>query len=109
MRCLPCSNSCDERSFDFLVDLTCVDYLNYRDAEDRFGLVYQLANAESAERITVRTFVNDPEPTVPSAVPLWEGANWLERSVRYVRHPLYGSSGPAADSAARAVHRVSAA
>jgi NADH-quinone oxidoreductase subunit C len=83
----------DVRRFDLLVDVTCVDYLNYRDAEDRYGLVYLLANTESAERITLRTFVNAPEPTVPSAVPLWEGANWLEREVfdmvgiRFEGHP----------------------
>ena len=71
-------------NFDFLVDITCVDYLLYRDAKDRFGLVYQLANSESNERITVRCFVNDPDPTVPSAVSLWEGANWLEREVWYL-------------------------
>ena len=32
----------DELGFDLMVDITCVDYLNYRDAEDRFGLVYLL-------------------------------------------------------------------
>ena len=38
-------------------------------------------------------FVNDPEPTVPSVVELWEGANWLEREVwdmfgiRFAGHP----------------------
>ncbi len=69
------------RGFDLLVDITCVDYLEYRDAKDRFGLVYLLANTETAERLTVRCFVNDPEPSVPSAVDLWEGANWVEREV----------------------------
>ena len=67
--------------FDMLVDVTCVDYLEYDDATDRFGMVYLLANTETNERITVRTFVNDPEPSVPSAVGLWEAANWLEREV----------------------------
>ncbi|HEV2970289.1 MAG TPA: NADH-quinone oxidoreductase subunit C [Pirellulales bacterium] len=70
-----------ERRFDFLVDITCVDYLHYRGASDRFGLVYLLAGTESNERITVRTFLNEPDLTVPSAVPLWEGANWMEREV----------------------------
>ncbi|MGD0518819.1 MAG: NADH-quinone oxidoreductase subunit C [Thermoguttaceae bacterium] len=80
-------------NFDLLVDITCVDYLHYRDAKDRFGLVYQLANSESNERITMRCFVNDPDPTIPSAVSLWEGANWLEREVwdlfgiRFSGHP----------------------
>ena len=79
--------------FDLLVDISCVDYLNYRDAKDRFGMVYLLANPETNERITVRTFLNDPQPTVPSMVDLWAGANWLEREVwdlfgiRFTDHP----------------------
>jgi NADH-quinone oxidoreductase subunit C len=83
----------EHRGFDLLVDITCVDYLRYRGAKDRFGLVYLLANTENNERITVRTFVNDPEPAVPSVAPLWEGANWLEREVwdmfgvRFEGHP----------------------
>lgn len=71
----------NERHFDFLVDITCVDYLNYRGATDRFGLVYLLAGIDSNERLTVRTFLDEPDLTVPSAVPLWEGANWFEREV----------------------------
>jgi NADH-quinone oxidoreductase subunit C len=83
----------EEYDFDLLVDVTCVDYLSYRDAVDRFGLVYLLANTETNERMTVRCFVNDPDPTVPSVTPLWEGANWLEREVwdlfgiRFTGHP----------------------
>ena len=82
-----------EHGFDMLVDITCVDYLNYRDAADRFGLVYLLANTGSNARITVRTMLNEPELTVPTAVPLWEGSNWLEREVwdmfgiRFEGHP----------------------
>jgi NADH-quinone oxidoreductase subunit C len=71
----------EEEGFDLLVDITCVDYLNYRDAHDRFGLVYLLANTESNERLTLRTFVNEPNVSVPSAVTLWPGADWLEREV----------------------------
>jgi NADH-quinone oxidoreductase subunit C len=70
-----------ERGFDFLSDITCVDYLNYRDATDRFGLVYLLVGTQSNERITVRTFLNEPDLVVPSVVLLWEGANWMEREV----------------------------
>jgi NADH-quinone oxidoreductase subunit C len=83
----------DQQGFDLLVDITCVDYLRYRGAKDRFGLVYLLANTENNERITVRAYVNDPEPAVRSVVPLWEGANWLEREVwdmfgiRFDGHP----------------------
>ena len=83
----------EQHGFDLLVDVTCVDYLDYPDAADRFGLVYLLANTETNGRIAVRCFVNDPEPTVPSVVGLWEGANWLEREVwdmfgiRFDGHP----------------------
>ncbi|MGQ9913998.1 MAG: NADH-quinone oxidoreductase subunit C [Thermogutta sp.] len=83
----------DEIGLKLLVDITCVDYLYYSGAKDRFGLVYLLANPETSERITVRTFVNDPDPEVPSATDLWEGANWLEREVwdmfgiRFAGHP----------------------
>ncbi|MBX3411095.1 MAG: NADH-quinone oxidoreductase subunit C [Pirellulales bacterium] len=71
----------DARHFDLLVDVTCVDYLQYRNAPDRFGLVYLLAQSETNERITLRCYVGEVDLTVPSAVPLWEGANWLEREV----------------------------
>lgn len=81
------------QGFDLLVDVTCVDYLEYRDATHRYGLVYVLANTSTNQRLTVRVFVDDPEPAVRSVVPLWEGANWLEREVwdlfgiRFVGHP----------------------
>jgi NADH-quinone oxidoreductase subunit C len=83
----------DRRGFDLLVDVTCVDYLSYRDAEHRFGLVYLLANTATNERIVLRAFVDEPDLTVPSAVPLWKAADWLEREVwdmfgiRFEGHP----------------------
>lgn len=70
-----------ECGFDLLVDITCVDYLHYRGAKDRFGLVYCLADNVGNRRLIVRCFVNEPDLTVASAVPLWEGANWMEREV----------------------------
>jgi NADH-quinone oxidoreductase subunit C len=72
--------------FDMLAELTAADYLNYPDARDRFGVVYVLVNTATGERIVVKTFVNDPEPTLPSAFPLWKGADWLEREV----YDMYG-------------------
>jgi NADH-quinone oxidoreductase subunit C len=70
-----------QRGFDFLADITCVDYLNYREATDRFGLVYILVNTQTNERITLRTFLNEPDLVVRSVVSLWPGANWMEREV----------------------------
>lgn len=71
----------DDHGFDLLVDITCVDYLNFRNATDRFGLAYLLCNPATNERITIRVFLNEPDLAVESVVPLWEGANWLEREV----------------------------
>jgi len=76
MRCLK-----DRFAFDLLVDVTCVDYLGYRGAKDRFGLVYLLANTRTSQRFTVRVPLNEPHLSVPSMVPLWSGADWMEREV----------------------------
>ena len=70
-----------QAGFDLLVDITCVDYLHYRGATNRFGLAYLLANTQTAERMTVRAMLDEPDLKIASVVPLWEGANWLEREV----------------------------
>ena len=67
--------------FDFLADVAGIDYLHYPNATDRFAVVYALANSTTAERVFVKTFVNDPDPTLPSVVELWKGADWMEREV----------------------------
>src|SRR5579864_2087785 len=64
--------------FDLLAELTAADLLEYPDARNRFRVVYVLVNTATGERINVRTHVDDPDPTLPSAVPLWQGANWME-------------------------------
>ncbi|MFV0442575.1 MAG: NADH-quinone oxidoreductase subunit C [Planctomycetaceae bacterium] len=67
--------------FDMLADMTAVDYLDYPEATDRFGVVYLLANTATGERLTIKTFVNPPEPKLTSAYSLWRGSDWLEREV----------------------------
>jgi NADH-quinone oxidoreductase subunit C len=83
----------DEFGFDYLVDVTCVDYLHYRGATDRFGLVYLLSSTVNNDRLTVRVMLNEPDLVVLSMTSLWEGANWFEREVydmygiRFDQHP----------------------
>ena len=83
----------DVHGFDMLVDITAVDYLETQDAADRYGVVYPLLNTETGERLIVKTFVNDPDPEVPTVTPLWRGADWMEREVydmfgiRFRGHP----------------------
>ncbi len=76
-----------------LVDLTCVDYLNYPGAADRFGVTYNLLSHAHHHRLWLKVFVNDPDPVVPSVTPVWRGAEWMEREVydmfgiRFTGHP----------------------
>ena len=67
--------------FDMLIDITAADYLHYAGAKDRFGIVYALLNTTTGERIYIKVFVNEPDLTLPSAFPLWKGADWMEREV----------------------------
>jgi NADH-quinone oxidoreductase subunit C len=74
--------------YNMLTDLTCVDYLNYPGApkEGRFGLVYIFtsvppAGGEGTPRLILRVFLNEDDLAVDSLVPLYAGAEWLEREV----------------------------
>jgi NADH-quinone oxidoreductase subunit C len=72
--------------FDMLADLTAVDYLEYPDATDRFGVIYCLLDTTGGRRLIVKTYLNEPELTVPTAYDLWRGADWMEREV----YDMYG-------------------
>jgi NADH-quinone oxidoreductase subunit C len=83
----------DDCGFDFLTDIAGIDYLNYPDATDRYGIVYALTNLSTGERVFVKAHANDPDPELPSVVSLWKGADWMEREVydmfgvRFRGHP----------------------
>ncbi len=72
--------------FDLLAELSGADYLQYPDAKDRYGVWYILVNTTTGRRLIVKTFANDPEPSVPSVFSLWKGADWMEREV----YDMYG-------------------
>jgi NADH-quinone oxidoreductase subunit C len=71
----------DEGGYDMLVDITAVDYLEYPDATDRFGVVYALLDTRTGARVFVKTMLNEPDLALPTVVPLWRSADWLEREV----------------------------
>lgn len=84
----------DERThFEQLADLTCVDYLHFPKARDRYGVTYNLASLTHGHRLWVKCFANDPNPEVPSVTSIWAGADWPEREVydlfgiRFTDHP----------------------
>jgi len=76
---------------NFLSDLTAVDMLRLRETP-RFDVVAQLYSLPNRTRLRLKTGVNDGEP-VPSLVPIWNGANWLEREcydmfgITFAGHP----------------------
>jgi NADH-quinone oxidoreductase subunit C len=67
--------------FEQLCDLTCVDYLNYPNADDRYGVTYSLLSLTHNHRLWLKCFVNDPSPAVASVTSIWRGAEWMEREV----------------------------
>jgi NADH-quinone oxidoreductase subunit C len=83
---LKCLNAFKAAGFDQLTDLTAVDLLEYGDASDRFEVVYCLLNVDSGLRLIAKTYLNEPDLTIPSATPIWFGADWLEREV----YDMYG-------------------
>jgi NADH-quinone oxidoreductase subunit C len=75
--------------FDFLVDVTAVDYP--KDPQ-RFELVYILYSFPRNEHIRIKARIAENE-SAPSITSLFKGANWLEREVfdmfgiRFDGHP----------------------
>jgi NADH-quinone oxidoreductase subunit C len=67
----------NDEQFDYCVDITAV---HYPQREKQFDVVWVLYSFARNERMRVKTQILDGE-SLPSSVPIWEGANWLEREV----------------------------
>ncbi len=69
----------DDQSCQFtcLVDITAVDW---PEEEKRFEIVYNLLSVKHNQRVRV-SLQTDEETPVPSAVSVFNSANWLEREV----------------------------
>lgn len=76
--------------FNLLSDATCVDRYP---VEPRFELNYQLVSIPRRDKVRLRVWIGGQDPAVDSLVPVWPGANWLEREVfdlfgiRFLGHP----------------------
>lgn len=64
-------------AFNFLTDETAVDMLHLRESP-RFDVVALLYSLSNRVRLRIKAGCDDGD-AVPSLVPLWNGANWLER------------------------------
>jgi NADH-quinone oxidoreductase subunit C len=67
----------DELAFAMLIDLTAVDMLRLR-TNPRFDVVVLLYSLKNRIRLRIKAGVDDGQ-AVPSLVPIWRGADWLER------------------------------
>jgi NADH-quinone oxidoreductase subunit C len=79
------------QEFDYLVDITAVEY---RDAERELEVVWNLRALARAEDLRVKVPLARSGPLeVPTCTDLWKGADWLEREtwdmfgVRFAGHP----------------------
>ena len=67
------------QEFDYLVDITAVDY---RDPERALEVVWQLRSIPQRKDLRVKVAIERDEALeVKSCWDLWRGANWLEREV----------------------------
>jgi NADH-quinone oxidoreductase subunit C len=76
--------------FNLLTDATCVDRYP---VEPRFELNYHLVSIPRRDKVRLRVWIGGQDPVVDSLVPVWPGANWLEREIfdlfgiRFNGHP----------------------
>jgi NADH-quinone oxidoreductase subunit C len=68
----------DALQFDLLTDATCLDRFPM---EPRFELNYHLVSIPRRSKIRLRVRLTGGDPVVDSLVPVWPGANWLEREI----------------------------
>ena len=80
-----------DQRYDFLADVTAVEY---RDTELPLEVVYELFSLTHGRALRVKAQLpKDQALEVESVVPLWRGADWLEREVydmfgiRFIGHP----------------------
>lgn len=70
-------------SYNFLVDVTAVDYSLMEDVLTkydyaRFMVVYHLYSYKTGNRVRVKTPVHEKELSIRSVTSLWKSAGWLE-------------------------------
>lgn len=79
-----------ELNFNFLTDITGI---HYPETELPIGVIYHLHSFRNNVRIRIKVFLEDKNPSIPTATGLWHGANWMEREtydffgVNFEGHP----------------------
>ena len=66
----------NELGFNFLTDITGI---HFPEAKLPIGVIYHLHNFRQNVRIRIKVFLEDQNPSIPTAFVLWKGADWMER------------------------------
>ena len=66
------------QQYNYLVDVTAVEY---RDPERPIEVVYELFSLDRRAPLRVKAELAKDRLEIDSVVPIWAGANWLEREV----------------------------
>ncbi len=69
----------DEYGFNFLCELTAVDY--WPEEEPRFHLIYGFYSHANNARMAIRVPLNGDNPSIATVEDVFAGANWHEREV----------------------------
>jgi NADH-quinone oxidoreductase subunit C len=67
--------------YNFLSDISAVDYYPEYNRPGRFGVTYHLLSMLYKRRITLKVYVQEEEAVLDSVVSVWPAANWLEREI----------------------------
>lgn len=67
--------------FNFLSDISAVDYYPEATRPGRFGVSYHLYSHLYSRRIRIKVFLQEDDPVLETVTGLWPAANWLEREI----------------------------
>jgi NADH-quinone oxidoreductase subunit C len=65
-----------ELAFIYLTDITGI---HHPEKELSIGVIYHLHSLTNQVRVRIKVFLEGQHPTIPSAMSLWKGADWMER------------------------------
>ncbi|WP_448701723.1 NADH-quinone oxidoreductase subunit C [Mucilaginibacter sp. AW1-3] len=61
------------------IHLTDITAIHYPEKEKQFAVVYHVHNLAGGVRIRVKVALTTDDVHIPTAVNIWDGANWMER------------------------------
>jgi len=80
----------NDLDFNFLTDITGI---HYPEQEMPIGVIYHLHSFRQNVRVRIKVFLEEQNPSIPTAFNLWRGADWMEREtydffgVQFEGHP----------------------